>query len=421
MPSRTILRAARSARLESDERRQGAPGCRRRRRHRGDSRADSRRSQLSRPWSGSAPRRRIVKHNMNARWVNDTGVRDLYAATAPGRLNGAGQTAAVADTGVNYKLDLNGRAHINFRDCDAAGVCKEAIYTQTAPGNTPAAMESIQNNNTGHRKMVAYFDLGNAGPNMFDESSHGTHTGRLRRRRQAAVRHLAERRRHGAGREARPPEHRHDERRPRRPPGRRVQHVPPGLPAAEPGRRPDESGHRATTRTTSRTRTRAPTTTRGGRSRASSTTAPHALRPLRLGPRGHGHRRLRRQRRAGRVHDLDAVDRQERHVERRVRERAPADGLDRLDGCVLVARPDPRRPLRRRPRHPRSDRRLVQGRHRRRRAHRSGHVDVRAGPHRPLDARAPVLLRRLRPRRRQGRSRAARQTSRAATTRARRS
>lgn len=126
-------------------------------------------------WIGTPPR--VVKHNMNARWVNDTGVRDLYAATAPGRLNGAGQTAAVADTGVNYKLDLNGRAHINFRDCDAAGVCKEAIYTQTAPGNTPAEMESIQNHNTGHRKMVAYFDLGDAGPNMFDESSHGTHTG----------------------------------------------------------------------------------------------------------------------------------------------------------------------------------------------------------------------------------------------------
>jgi CARDB len=126
-------------------------------------------------WLGTPPR--IVPHNFNARWVNDTGVRDLYAATAPGRLNGAGQTAAVADTGVNYKLDLNGRAHINFRDCDAGGVCKEAVYTQVAPGNTPAQMENVQDNATGHRKMVAYFDLGDAGPNMYDESSHGTHTG----------------------------------------------------------------------------------------------------------------------------------------------------------------------------------------------------------------------------------------------------
>jgi hypothetical protein len=126
-------------------------------------------------WIGQPPK--FVKHNFNARWVNDTGVRDLYAATAPGRLNGAGQTAAVADTGVNYKYDLNGRAHINFRDCDAAGVCKEAIYTQVTPGITPATrIDQVRNNGTGHRKMVAYFDLGDAGPNMFDESSHGTHT-----------------------------------------------------------------------------------------------------------------------------------------------------------------------------------------------------------------------------------------------------
>jgi len=125
-------------------------------------------------WIGLVPK--VVPLNMNARWVNDTGVRDLFAATAPGRLNGAGQTAAVADTGVNYKLDLNGRAHVNFRDCDAAGVCKEAIYTQVRPGNTPALIDDTQFNATGHRKMVAYFDLGNAGPNMYDESSHGTHT-----------------------------------------------------------------------------------------------------------------------------------------------------------------------------------------------------------------------------------------------------
>jgi hypothetical protein len=125
-------------------------------------------------WIGTVPK--VIPMNMNARWVNDTGVRDLYAATAPGRLNGAGQTAAVADTGVNYKYDLNGRAHVNFRDCNSAGVCKEAVYTQLNPGNTPAQMGAVVNNNTGHRKMVAYFDLGNAGPNMFDESSHGTHT-----------------------------------------------------------------------------------------------------------------------------------------------------------------------------------------------------------------------------------------------------
>ena len=125
-------------------------------------------------WIGTPPK--IVSHNFNARWVNDTGVRDLYAATLPGRLNGAGQVAGVADTGINYKLDLNGRAHINFRDCDAAGVCQEAIYTQVTPGTQPARIDAVQHNGTGHRKMVAYFDFGNTGPNMYDESSHGTHT-----------------------------------------------------------------------------------------------------------------------------------------------------------------------------------------------------------------------------------------------------
>ena len=161
---------------QADERRQGAPGCRRRHRRRGDEGQLPAIAALPAvEWIGQPPR--LVKHNFNARWVNDTGVRDLYAATAPGRLNGAGQTAAVADTGVNYKYDLNGRAHVNFRDCDGAGVCKEAIYTQVTPGVTPATrIDDIQNNGTGHRKMVAYFDLGAAGPNMYDESSHGTHT-----------------------------------------------------------------------------------------------------------------------------------------------------------------------------------------------------------------------------------------------------
>jgi hypothetical protein len=126
-------------------------------------------------WIGIKPR--VVAHNVNARWVNDTGVRDVYAATAVGRLTGAGQTAAVADSGLNYTYDLNGRAHIGFRDCNPDGTgCKEAIYTQLTPGNAPEAIDAVENHGTGHRKMVAYFDLGDAGPNMFDESSHGSHT-----------------------------------------------------------------------------------------------------------------------------------------------------------------------------------------------------------------------------------------------------
>ncbi len=124
-------------------------------------------------WIGIKPR--VVPHNVNARWVNDTGVRDLFAATAPGRLTGAGQTAAVADTGLNYTYDLNGRAHIGFRDCNADGTgCKQAIYTSS--GSSAAAINLIKDNGTNHRKVVAYFDLGQTGPNMYDESSHGSHT-----------------------------------------------------------------------------------------------------------------------------------------------------------------------------------------------------------------------------------------------------
>ena len=120
----------------------------------------------------------VVLLNSNARWVTDTGVRDLLAATAPGRLTGAGQTAGVADTGINYTYDLNGRAHVAFRDCDPGTLmnCKKAEYTQAAAGTSTAQMTTVTDNNTNHRKVVAFFDLGNTGPNPFDESSHGSHT-----------------------------------------------------------------------------------------------------------------------------------------------------------------------------------------------------------------------------------------------------
>ena len=126
-------------------------------------------------WVSVKPR--AVPMNSNARWVNDTGVRDVYAATAPGRLTGAGQTAAVADTAVNYTYDLNGRAHVAFRDCNPDGTgCKDAEYVQTTPGSTTPQITGITDTGTTHRKVVAFFDLGVAGPNPYDESSHGTHT-----------------------------------------------------------------------------------------------------------------------------------------------------------------------------------------------------------------------------------------------------
>jgi Subtilase family/CARDB len=123
-------------------------------------------------WVELAPELELL--NANARWVTDTGVRDLYAATAPGRLTGAGQTAGVADTAVNYTTDRNGLAHIGFRDCPG-GTCKLADYTQASPGNTPAAMDNVVANNTSHRKMAAFFDIGNTGPNPGDDAAHGSH------------------------------------------------------------------------------------------------------------------------------------------------------------------------------------------------------------------------------------------------------
>src|SRR5207302_7427028 len=90
-------------------------------------------------WVASPPT--WVPMNRDARWVTDTGVRDLYDATGANgttspKLTGAGQTAGDADTAMNYYPDQNGRAHIAFRDCsDAAGkTCKLADYTQKDSG-----------------------------------------------------------------------------------------------------------------------------------------------------------------------------------------------------------------------------------------------------------------------------------------------
>lgn len=134
-------------------------------------------------WIGMTPK--AVPMNSNARWVIDTGVRDLYHASAgqagatPG-LTGAGQTAGDADTAVNYYPDMDGKAHVAFRDCsDAAGTkCKLADYTQQSSGNDDTTMEAVQRNVSGkpHRKMAAYFDLGGTGVDPVDPSSHGTHT-----------------------------------------------------------------------------------------------------------------------------------------------------------------------------------------------------------------------------------------------------
>jgi hypothetical protein len=117
-------------------------------------------------------------HNNNARWVNDTGMRGEYAVTRPGRLDGAGQTAAVADTGINYIKDSNGRAQAAFSDCTAAGVCKLADYVQQFPGSSAEALVSVKATGAHHRKMAGYFNLDEDDPlpRSMEGSWHGTHT-----------------------------------------------------------------------------------------------------------------------------------------------------------------------------------------------------------------------------------------------------
>ena len=121
-----------------------------------------------------APPPKFETHNSEARWVLDTGIRDAYAATAPGRLTGEGQTAAVADLAINYLPDSAGNALAYFSDCEG-GACKEADFVQVQPGDTPEALENVRATGSGHRKMAAYFELGATGLEGVDPSLHGAH------------------------------------------------------------------------------------------------------------------------------------------------------------------------------------------------------------------------------------------------------
>ena len=195
------------------------------------------------------------------------------------------------------------------------------------------------------------------------------------------------------------------ERRPRRPPGQRVRPAQAGVPAAQ-SRRAFRRSYVRTSRLLELRRDR-------GRAHPQQLLGNHRTDVVDEGTAVSYDRFVwdhedmlvvasRRQRGAGHVPDRLARGRQERLHERRVGQRPSADGVDRLDGDLLVTRPDRRRALRRRPRDARPDRRVGQGRHGRRRAHRAGHFDVRADADRPRDARPPVLLRRLRAEQRQG-------------------
>lgn len=119
----------------------------------------------------------VKPYNNNALWVTNTAERDNDGAALPGRLDGVGQTAAVADTGINYIPDDNGRAQKAFSDCNAAGVCKLASYVSGTPGNTDAALKDRTATGSNHRKMAGYFNLDADDPNArsLEGSWHGTH------------------------------------------------------------------------------------------------------------------------------------------------------------------------------------------------------------------------------------------------------
>ncbi|MDQ3985138.1 MAG: S8 family serine peptidase [Actinomycetota bacterium] len=120
------------------------------------------------------PRPEFVLLNNEARWVADTGVREVYAATAPGRLTGSGQAAAVADLALNYLPDVKGDALSYFKDCDD-GRCLEASYVQARPGGSRGAMFDTVETGTGHRKIAAYFDIRGTGAQGVNPSMHGAH------------------------------------------------------------------------------------------------------------------------------------------------------------------------------------------------------------------------------------------------------
>jgi hypothetical protein len=127
-------------------------------------------------WLEPVPRQEL--HNANALWVSDTGVRDVLGAAAPGRLDGAGQVAAVADTGLNYVPEGDVPAQAAFADCPGGpGTCLPADFTQAKPGQSDDALASVTPSGVHHRKMAAYLAVaGDPLARSREGAWHGTHT-----------------------------------------------------------------------------------------------------------------------------------------------------------------------------------------------------------------------------------------------------
>ncbi|MGH8974408.1 MAG: S8 family serine peptidase, partial [Acidimicrobiia bacterium] len=127
-------------------------------------------------WLEPVPHTRL--HNGNALWVSDTGVRDVLGAAAPGRLDGSGQVAAVADTGVNYVPEGDVPAQAAFSDCPSGPAsCLPADFTQAKPGRSAEGLGSVTRTGTQHRKLAAYLAVaGDPLARSREGAWHGTHT-----------------------------------------------------------------------------------------------------------------------------------------------------------------------------------------------------------------------------------------------------
>ncbi|TML40800.1 MAG: hypothetical protein E6G27_09425 [Actinobacteria bacterium] len=129
--------------------------------------------------------------NAIARWTTQS-ARRSYTPLSDKGLDGSGETAAVADTGLDYVPDKNGAANWYVSDCTnpaAATGCKKADYTYQAPDGPPGACNGsgnltdsvpafVPNNN--HRKVLGYFNevaACAAQPGDSGATTHGSHVG----------------------------------------------------------------------------------------------------------------------------------------------------------------------------------------------------------------------------------------------------
>ncbi|MCU1375106.1 MAG: hypothetical protein JWO68_2392, partial [Actinomycetia bacterium] len=120
--------------------------------------------------------------NTAARWTVQSARRG-YTPLADHGLDGTGEVAAVADTGLDYYPDANGAASWYFSDCTdplhpTTQTCKKADHTYQAASSGDLTTGTSAKGPGGHRKVVAYFNEvgpadggnGDTGP-----STHGTH------------------------------------------------------------------------------------------------------------------------------------------------------------------------------------------------------------------------------------------------------